>query len=119
MNTLQGEVYALLSALSAPVYYQYPQKDAALPCVCFRESDNRALARAGGREHLTALEYTVDAYAASPEAVAALAAACDTALSGAGLSRLSARNLYDVGARAHRKSMRYRVVVSAGGDKYQ
>lgn len=117
MISIKNTVKQLLEGAGAQVWYFHPQSWAQLPCVSWRESRNRELAQADGREHLAELEYTVDVWAKSPEKAHELAERIDAALTGVRLRRDYAQDLFEAGM--FRRSMRYRCVADAAGRIYQ
>lgn len=117
MITIQDTVKELLERTGAAVFWFYPASWVRMPCISWRESKNRELAQADGREHLAELEYTVDVWARGPEEAAALAAQVDGLLTGVRLRRDAMQSLFEAGM--HRRSMRYRCAADAGGRIYQ
>lgn len=117
MITIKNTVKQLLESTGAAVWYFHPQSWARLPAVSWRESGNRELAQADGREHLAELTYAVDVWAKSPEETHALADAVDAVLTAARLRRDYAGDLFE--ADMHHRSMRYRCVADAAGRIYQ
>jgi hypothetical protein len=111
MDTLQAEVYAALSGTGYNVSYFYPQDGFTLPHITWYESNNREHAQAGGNEFTTEVEYTVDCWAATPEATATMALAVDTALAVLRCKRTFSYDLYENDTRIHHKNMRYRALI--------
>ena len=62
MITLTSRVKALLEGLGAPVYYYHPQSWITKPVISWRESGNREIGQADGREHLAELTYAKHCY---------------------------------------------------------
>lgn len=117
MITLKSAVGEILASTGAKVWYFYPQSWLKLPAVSWRESQNRELAQADGREHLAELEYTVDVWAKSPAEVHQLAEEIDAAMTSVRLRRSFAQDLYESGM--HHRAVRYRCVADAEGRIYQ
>ena len=119
MITLSGRVKELLSGLGAPVYYFYPQNWLSLPVIAWRESGNRELAQADGREQLAELTYAVDIFSDSPATNRALSEALDARMFAARLRRDYMADLFDARAGLHHRSLRYRAVADGDGNIYQ
>ena len=119
MTSLQARVKELLEAAGLPVSYNYPASWRTFPCVSWSEAGSRALAQADGREYLTELIYAVDIWAESPAQLAEAGAAIDAHLSGAGLRRTSAQDLYEEKPRLYHRALRYRVVADPEGGVHQ
>ncbi|MBQ9951358.1 MAG: DUF3168 domain-containing protein [Clostridia bacterium] len=117
MITLQNTVKELLESTGAAVFYFHPQNWVQLPCISWRESMNRELKQAGGREHLAELEYTVDVWAKSPAEVAELAARVNAVLTAVRLRRDFSQDLFENGM--HHRTMRYRCAADRAGRIYQ
>ena len=111
MDTLQAEVYTALTGTGYAVHYFYPQDGFTLPCITWRESNNREYGQADGNEFVTEVEYTIDIWATTPEATAAMAADVDTALAALRLKRTFSYDLYEQDTRVHHKNMRYRALI--------
>jgi hypothetical protein len=111
MDSLQPEVYTALSGTGYTVLYLYPQGAANVPCVTWRESNNREYGQADGNEFVTEVEYTIDCWATTPEATATMALTVDTALAALRLKRTFSHDLYETDTRVHRKNMRYRALI--------
>jgi hypothetical protein len=111
MDSIQAEVYTALSGTGYTVLYLYPQGAANVPCVTWRESNNREYGQADGVEFVTEVEYTIDCWAMTPEATATMASAVDTALAALRLKRTFSHDLYEQDTRVHRKNMRYRALI--------
>ena len=90
-----------------------------LPAISWRESGNRELAQADGREHLAELEYTVDIWSRSPAENAATAAKVDAAMTAVRLRRDFSADLFESATGLHHRSLRYRCVADAAGRIYQ
>lgn len=110
MIDLKEYVYQTLSALDIPVHYFYPPENADLPCVSWREAENRVAAQADTNEHLTELAYVIDVWGLSAFVNGQKAAQIDTLMAGAGFRRTFAYDLYEPGTKIHHKTMRYRVI---------
>ncbi|MGI6239175.1 MAG: tail completion protein gp17 [Christensenellales bacterium] len=119
MISLIHRVRDLLAGVAGAVWYHYPASWAQLPCVSWRESGNRALSQADGREHLAELTYTIDIWAKSPEENAAIASEIDRRMAAARLRRTYCADIYETGARLHHRALRYRAVADAAGNIYQ
>ena len=119
MISLQDTVRGLLQGTGAPVWYFYPQSWVHLPAVSWRESGNRELAQADGREHLAELEYTVDVWSKSAAQNAALAEAIDARMASVRLRRDWSADLFESATGLHHRSLRYRCVADAAGNVYQ
>jgi len=119
MISIAQRVSELLKSTGAAVWYFYPQSWARLPAVTWRESGNRELAQADGREHLAELEYTVDMWSRSPEENAELAARIDAMLASARLRRDFSADFYETASGCHHRTARYRCVADAAGNIYQ
>ncbi len=117
MITIAPRVKELLVQTGAAVWYFYPASWLTLPAISWRESQNRELAQADGRERLANLEYTIDVWAKSPEETRALADRLDELLCGIRLRRDYAEDLFDSGM--HRRALRYRCAADAAGRVYQ
>ena len=111
MDSLQEEVYEALSGTSYAVSYFYPQDNFSVPHITWYESNNREYGQAGGNEFVTEVEYTIDIWATTPEATAAMAADVDTALAALRLKRTFSYDLYEQDTRVHHKNMRYRALI--------
>lgn len=119
MISLTNTVRSLLQSTGAAVWYFHPQSWARLPAVSWRESANRELAQADGREHLAELEYAVDVWSASPAVNAELAAKIDAALTAVRLRRIYSEDLYEAATGCHHRALRYRCVADRAGNIYQ
>lgn len=117
MITLKNTVREIMASTGAAVWYFYPQSWLKLPAVSWRESQNREIAQADGREHLAELEYTVDVWAKTPAQVQSLAEQIDAAMTSVRLKRSFAQDLYEAGM--HHRAVRYRCVADAQGRIYQ
>lgn len=119
MITLASTVRALLESTGATVWYYYPQSWARLPVVSWRESGNRELAQADGREHLAELEYTVDVWSNSPAVNGELAKQIDAAMTAIRLRRDYSADLFETTTGCHHRTLRYRCVADGDGNIYQ
>lgn len=117
MITLAAAVKDLLESVCTSVWYFYPQSWIRLPCVSWRESGNREVAQADGREHLAELKYTVDVWAKSPAETAELSEKVDAAMCSVRMKREFSQDLFEAGI--HHRTMRYRCVADAEGRIYQ
>lgn len=117
--SLAKTVGGTLKGLGVDVWYFYPQNWMTLPVISWRESGNRECAQADAREHLAALEYTVDVWSGGPEENHALADRVDAAMAGLRLRRDYCADLFDAGVGLHHRVMRYRCVADAAGNVYQ
>ena len=119
MVSLGKTVRALLESAGVVTWYFYPQSWLRLPAISWRESGNRELAQADGREHLSELEYTVDVWSKSPEEVQTLARTVDEKLASIRLRRDFAQDLFDPATGIYHRSARYRCVADGKGNVYQ
>ena len=119
MISLCDRVKAALAGVCGQVYYFYPASWVRLPCVAWRESGNRELARADGREQLTELTYTIDIWSDSPEKNGELALDIHTRLSAEHFMRTYSADVFETGTRLHHRVLRYRAVAGADGRIYQ
>ena len=119
MISLTSRVKALLEGLGAPVYYFHPQGWIAKPVISWRESGNREIGQADGREHLAELTYAIDLWADSPAQNAALSDALDARMFAARFRRDYLADLFDARTGLHHRSLRYRAVADAAGNIYQ
>ena len=119
MITLTSRVKVLLEGLGAPVYYYHPQSWITKPVISWRESGNREIGQADGREHLAELTYAIDLWAASPAENEALSGALDARMFAARFRRDYLADLYDARTGLHHRSLRYRAVADAAGNVYQ
>lgn len=117
MISLAKTVRGLLESTGAQVWYFYPQSWLKLPAISWRESGNREIAQADGREYLAELTYTVDVWAKGPEEAAELAAKVDAAMTSVRLRRDFAQDLFE--ADMIHRTMRYRCVADQNGKIYQ
>ena len=119
MAGLCAVVKRALAGVRAQVFYYYPASWVRLPCMAWRESGNRELARADGREYLTEVTYTIDIWSASPEENGALAESVQAVLAAEGFMRTYSADLYETASRLHHRVLRYRAVAGADGRVYQ
>lgn len=119
MRSLRDAVKELLAGVCSQVFYFYPASWIRLPCVAWRESGNRELARAGGREYLTECTYTVDIWSDSPQANAEIADEIVMRMTSARLMRTYSADVFETGTRLHHRVLRFRAVVDADGRIYQ
>ena len=119
MVSLCGEIRKALAGVCTQVFYYYPASWLRLPCIAWRESGSRELARADGREHLTELTYTIDIWSASPEENMELAARTHGCMAAMGLMRTYSADLFEKGSRLHHRVLRYRAVADGAGRVYQ
>lgn len=119
MISLSDRVKSLLAGLDAPVFYFYPQSWQRLPAISWRESGNRELAQADGKEHLAELTYAVDIWSASPETNRQLFSQIDARMASARFRRDYMEDLFDTNAGCHHRTVRYRAVADAAGRIYQ
>ena len=119
MISLANTVRGLLESTGATVWYFYPRSWIRLPAISWRESGNRELAQADGREHLAALTYSVDVWAKSPAQVAELAGAVDGAMTSMRFRRDYAEDLFESATGIFHRSLRYRCVADMDGRIYQ
>ena len=117
MDSLQPEVYTALSSTGYTVLDLYPQGTANVPCVTWRESNNREYGQADGNEFITEVEYTIDVWEMTPETTATMAAAIDVKMAALGLKRTFSHDLYEADTRIHHKSMRYRGLIHIAQQK--
>lgn len=119
MITLQDEVKELLAGVCPQVFYFYPASWAVLPCVAWRESGNREIAQADGREHLAEVTYTVDIWSRSAGENAEISAQVDRRMAARRLRRSYCADVFETATRLHHRIMRYRAVADAAGNIYQ
>jgi len=119
MITLAETVRGLLESTGATVWYFHPQSWVRLPAVSWRESANREIAQADGREHLAELVYQVDVWSKSPADNAVLAAHIDALMTASRLRRDYSADLFETSTGLHHRSLRYRCVADAAGNIYQ
>ena len=119
MNSLRKTVKRLLAGICSNVFYFYPASWVRLPCVAWRESGNRELARADGREILTECTYTVDIWSDSPQTNADLADEIMTRMSVSRLTRTYSADVFETSTRLHHRVLRFRAVVDEDGNVYQ
>lgn len=123
MQTLKAEVYAALQATGYATSHRGASAPASFPCIEYAEADNSSKARAGGREHLTNLEYYIDLYATTPEEIQTMLEAVDAKMDELGLVRSFAtdRELYNdaLSALVYQKPTRYRCNIDTNGVVYQ
>ena len=119
MITLTSKVRDALGGVCGTVWYFYPQNWTRLPAISWRESGNRELSQADGREHLTELEYTIDVWSKSPAEAAAIAAEADARMLSMRMRRTYSEDLYDPTAGCHHRCLRYRCVADAACNIYQ
>jgi len=117
--TLAEKVKDLLDGLNAPVFYFYPMAWDKLPAVSWRESGNRELAQADGREHLAELTYAIDIWGDSPGENMALFARIDEQMASARFRRDYMEDLFDANTGRHHRTIRYRAVADGEGNIYQ
>lgn len=119
MITLANTVREQLEKACATVWYFYPQSWMRMPMISWRESGNREIAQADGREHLAELEYTVDVWSDSAAENLQLAEQVDARMTALRLRREHSADVYDRKTGAHHRAMRYRCVADADGNIYQ
>jgi hypothetical protein len=117
MDSLSPEVYAALVLTNYQTYSEHPQTGAAIPCISYREGENRDYGRADGVEYVTLVEYLIDAWAYTPEDTATMALAIDTKMAELGLRRTFSHDLYEADTRIHHKTMRYRGLIHIAQQK--
>ena len=119
MVSLCDRVKETLKGVGAQVYYFYPASWVKLPCVAWRESGNRELARADGREALSEVTYTIDIWSDSPERNGEMALDIHNRLAAAHFMRTYSADIFETGTRLHHRVLRYRAVAGADGRIYQ
>lgn len=119
MITLADRVRDLLAGAAGAVFYFYPASWVTLPCAAWRESGNRELHQADGREHLAELSYQVDVWARTVEECRAVADEIERRMAGARFRRAYAADLFEAGTRLYHRSLRYRAVADGAGNIYQ
>ena len=119
MISLQSTVKNILLGTGEKVYYHYPASWISLPLITWRETGNRVLYRADGREYLTELTYSVDVWAKTPEETARISEKIDDGMAELKMRRDYSADLYETSTRYHHRAMRYRVAVDAQGNTYQ
>lgn len=119
MITLQSEVKELLAGVCGNVFYFYPASWVNLPCVAWRESGNREIAQADGREHLAEVVYTVDIWGRSAGENAEIAEKVDMRMAARRFRRSYSADVFETATRLHHRILRYRAVADAAGNIYQ
>jgi len=119
MITLQNDVKEILAGVCPQVFYFYPASWTILPCVAWRESGNREIAQADGREHLAEVVYTVDIWSRSAGENAAIAEETDRRMAARRFRRSYSADMFEKASRLHHRIMRYRAVADAEGNIYQ
>lgn len=119
MITLAPKVKDLLTGLDAPVFYFYPQRWERLPAISWRESGNRELAQADGKEYLAELTYAIDIWSSSPAENLSLFEKIDARMASARFRRDYMEDLFDSNTEQHHRTIRYRAAADAEGNIYQ
>jgi len=119
MNSIAERVKELLECACRTVYYHYPAAWSQLPCISWRESGNRELMQADGREALSEVTYTVDVWARLPAEVHEIGERVDKYFAAIRLRREYSADLYESSTGYHHKTMRYRAVIDPEGRIYQ
>lgn len=119
MITLQDEVKRLMEGVCPQTYYFYPASWAILPCVAWRESGNREVFQADGREHLAEVTYTIDIWARSAAENAEMAQVIDSRMAARRFRRSFCADMFETATRLHHRTMRYVAVADAAGNIYQ
>ena len=112
---------ALLSApadLPVCADVSFAREEFSLPIIVIGDEDGRVYAQADGAPYLEEAVFSVNIYAASPQALEALARQADAALAALGLRRAFQQDLFDETACAYRKYLRYRALLK-GDTIYQ
>lgn len=112
-------VCAALEGACGEVIFGYPKDLTSDSFLCWRGSGNRCYARADGREHLTELEYTLDAFAPSAGEAWALLEEGDARMQSIGLRRQSAAEIWEQDSALCRVNARYRALADGKGNVYQ
>lgn len=119
MLSLNYVVMDALKTVGVKMFYYYPASWITLPCMAWRESSNRELARADGREQLAEIVYTIDIWSDSAEENSSIGARVDALMTQAGFRRSYCADHYEPTARLHHRIIRYRAVAGADGRIYQ
>ena len=119
MVSLCEVVRDALRGVCGQVYYFYPASWVRLPCVAWRESGNRELARADGREHLTEVTYTIDIWSDSAERNHEMALRIHERMAAEHFMRTYSADIFEKSTRLHHRVLRYRAVAGADGKVYQ
>lgn len=112
-------VCAALEGVCGEVIFGYPKDLTADNFLCWRGSQNRCYARADGLEHLTELEYTLDAYAPAAGEAWALLEKSDARMQSIGFRRQSATEIWEQDSSLCRVNARYRALTDGKGNVYQ
>ena len=117
MRTMLTQVRSLIegAAGAARVFHAWPADWSRVPCVAYREEENRTYARADGAEALTELVYAVDVWALGAKEARDLLGEIDEALCDAGFARTQATTLFEDRTRFFHISARYRVLTDGEG----
>ena len=111
MTDLKPTVLQALSRLPARAALSFARDEAPLPAVTVAEENVSVFARADGEPYLEEHTLSLDVYAASQGALAALSLAADEAMTALGLRLTAAQEAFDETAYAWRKTLRYRALV--------
>lgn len=119
MITLKERVRDALSGVCGEVVYGYPRDFTGDALISWRESANRRHAQADGQEHLAELNYTLEIFAAGPEAAGGLLSEADARMLSIGLRREAAAEQFEQDLGVSHVSARYRALADAQGNIYQ
>jgi hypothetical protein len=113
MIDIKADVYQALQGISpqVPVFHSWPEDWSVLPPVSFHETANQVELRTNDMERFARISITVDVWGETPESVSDVAMQVDSLLSGVGLVRGAAVDLYETVARRHHKAMIFSGVV--------
>lgn len=111
MIDLKPAMLEALAHLPACTACSFDREEKPLPIIVIGDESHRVFARADGLDYLDEYLCGVDVYAESQEKLEEICREADAALSQLGLKRQACQDLYDEGAYAFRKHMRYRALV--------
>lgn len=100
-------------------WYAYPADWSSFPVCAFYLAGHGDYARADGREYLARVAYQVDVWAGTPEDVAQVSGRIDAELTGMGMQRESAMDLYEPDPTLYRRTMTYAAAVTPDGVIYE
>ena len=119
MINLKKQVRDALSGVCDEVIYGYPRDFTGEELIFWRESANRRHAQADGEEYLAELNYTLEIFAAGPEAAGKLLSEADARMLSIGLRREAAAEQFEQDLGISHVSARYRALADAQGNIYQ
>lgn len=119
MIDIRAQMLTMLqeAAGTAPVFDQYPEGDAAFPCVSFFESGNEIYKMAGGKEYLSLVTYTVDIWGYDWDEIDPILHAINEKMQALGFTRDQCADAPQPGMR--HKTLRYSGVIDQDGMVYQ